>query len=122
MKKFQDLLSFTAEDIRAAIDRNDPDEIPFVPLTVALASPDLLLATETCIALAGSSDPRVRGNVLISLGHLARRFQSLDEVRVKPLIEQGLRDRDASVRALAKSAADEIHQFLFWRIRGHIYG
>ncbi len=120
--KFQDRSSYTEADLREAIDRNDMAELPLVPITVAMLSPDLAPAMETCIELAGSGMPGVRGNALVSLAHLARRFRSLDEARVKPLLESGLRDSDASVRELAKSAADEIHQFLHWTIAGHTYG
>ncbi len=122
MNRFQDLSSFTTEDVREAIRRNDRDELPLVPVTVAMLSPELGPAMDVCIELAASSDALVRGNALISLGHLARRFRSLDEPRVRPLIEAGLRDPDSSVQMLAKSAADEIHQFLHWTIAGHTYG
>ncbi len=122
MTRFQDLSSFTAEDVRAAILRNDGNELPLVPLTVAMLSPDLAPAMDVCIELAASENAAVRGNALISLGHLARRFRTLDEARVRPLIEAGLRDPDGTVRTLAKSAADEIHQFLHWSIAGHTYG
>jgi hypothetical protein len=64
----------------------------------------------------------VRGNALASLGHLARRFRSLDEQAVKPVIEAALGDTDEYVRVHAQSAADEIHQFLHWNIQGHKYG
>ena len=121
-RRFQDLASFTAEDIEAAIARNASDEIPYVPLTVALLADDGAAAMQVCVKLARHVDPQVRANALISLGHIARRFRSLDEAAVKPLIEEGLRDPDATVRLLAKSAADEIHQFLHWTIAGHVYG
>jgi HEAT repeat protein len=122
MTRFQDLATFTLDDVRAAIARNSPDELPLVPLTVAMISADLAPALEVLIELAGAENALVRGNALISLGHLARRFRALDEARVRPLIETGLADPDASVRALAKSAADEIHQFLHWTFAGHVYG
>jgi HEAT repeat protein len=122
MTRFQDLATFTLDDVRAAIARNSPDELPLVPLTVAMISADLAPALEVLIELAGAENAQVRGNALISLGHLARRFRALDEARVRPLIETGLADPDASVRALAKSAADEIHQFLHWTFAGHVYG
>ncbi len=122
MIRFQDLPSFTFADVRAAIDRNDVDELPLVPITVALTCPDLAPAMDVCIELAASRIAAVRGNALVSLGHLARRFRSLDESRVRPLIEAGLADPDDDIRALAGSAADEIHQFLHWTILGHTYG
>ena len=121
-QRLQDLASFTPQDIEAAIARNAPDEIPLVPLTVAMLSDDGTAAMHVCVRLARHDDPQVRANALISLGHLARRFRSLDEALVKPLVEEGLRDPDDAVRILAKSAADEIHQFLHWAIAGHVYG
>ncbi len=120
--KFQDLPFFTQKDIAAAIARNDPGELPLVPITVAMLSSDAATAAGVCVGLAAHPDPLVRGNALISLGHLARRFRSLDETRVRPVIEDALRDNDERIRSLAKSAADEIHQFLHWTFEGHTFG
>ncbi|MDH4163929.1 MAG: HEAT repeat domain-containing protein [Nitrospirota bacterium] len=119
--KFQDLEHFDQADIEAAIIRNAPDEISFVPLIVALSSSDQHLAMTVCAGLATHGDPQVRGNAVMSLGHIARRFRQLDESLVKPIIERALQDQDDQVRILAKSAADEIHQFLHWTISGHSY-
>ena len=63
----------------------------------------------------------MRGNALVSLGHLARRYRMLDEQSVKPLIESELLDSHEYVRLYAKSVADENHQFLQWNNRGHVY-
>jgi len=120
--KFQDLDHFTNDDITVALQRNDPDELQLVSLTVALTATDPAAAVPVCLSLCSHNDKRVKGNALVSLGHLARRFRSLDEASVKPFIESGLRDPDEYVRMSAKSAADEIHQFLHWHISGHIYG
>jgi hypothetical protein len=120
--RFQDLERFTKKDIAEAIARNDPEELQFVSLTVALASPDRVHAEGVCLGLFAHINSRVRGNAVISLGHLARRFRMLDEKTVKPVIECALGDADEYVRTGAKSAADEIHQFLHWEIAGHIYG
>jgi HEAT repeat protein len=120
--KFQDLDNFTNDDIADALTRNDPDELQFVALTVALEATDLAAAQPVCIRLCSHHDRRVKGNAMVSLGHLARRFRALDEPSVKPLIECGLQDADEYVRTSAKSAADEIHQFLHWTITGHVYG
>jgi hypothetical protein len=109
-------------DIAAALARNDPDELQLVPVIVALASSDQACAQEVCLKLSAHDHRKVRGHALISLGHLARRFRNLDEKAVKPFIEQALQDKDEYVRIHAKSAADEIHQFLHWQIEGHVYG
>lgn len=121
-RRFQDLETFTNGDIEAAIRRNHPDELPLVPITIALVSVDRESAEDTCLLLASHENPEVRGNAVVCLGHLARRFRTLDEKRVRPVIESALRDNDEYVRSNAKSAADEIHQFLGWHIDGHVYG
>jgi hypothetical protein len=120
--RFQDLASFTSDDVNAAIARNDPDELPFVPIMVALSAPELAQAQEVCLKLCAHEHHKVRGNAVMSLGHLARRFRALDEDKVRPVLESALDDKDEYVKMLAKSAADEIHQFLYWRISGHRYG
>jgi hypothetical protein len=120
--KFQDLEKFTPKDVNLALLRNDPDELQFVSITVALSDLDFNFIQAVCIRLASHNDEKVSGNALVSLGHLARRFRLLDEHAVRPLIESALRSGSDYVRASAKSAADEIHQFLHWQIRGHIYG
>jgi hypothetical protein len=120
--RFQDLASFTSDDVDAAITRNDPDELQFVPITIALSSSELALAQEVCIKLSMHEHHKVRGNAVMSLGHLARRFRVLDEDTVRPILESALRDQDEYVKMLAKSAADEIQQFLHRQIAGHVYG
>ncbi len=120
--KFQDLERITTDDIIAALKRQDSHELSLVSITVALLSQDRLVAQDVCINLCDPAyDNKVRGNAVMSLGHLARRFRSLDEETVKPIIESALRDEDEYVRIHAKAAADEIHQFLGWQFAGHVY-
>jgi HEAT repeat protein len=120
--RLQDLEHFTAADIDAAIKRNDLDELLLVSVTVALVHPDQLAAQDVCLRLSLHAHNKVRGNAVMSFGHLARRFRALDEQTVKPIIEAALNDEDDYVRTHAKSAADEIHQFLGWNIAGHEFG
>lgn len=119
--KFQDLNNATIVDVESALLRNDLNELKFVAITVALVFPDQLFAQKICVRLCAHENREVRGNAVMSLGHLARRFRRLDEVIVRGIIESALRDDDENIRTLAKSAADEIHQFLHWEILGHCY-
>jgi hypothetical protein len=120
--RIQDIDNITADDVSAALSRNDPDELQFVAITVALTFADRAFIQQVCTLLSSHGDRKVRGNALTSLGYLARRFRKLDEQKVKPVIESALLDSDGMVREIAKSAADEIHQFLHWDIAGHKYG
>ncbi len=120
--KLQDLNSITEKDVNAALSRNDPGELQLASITLALSDLDFNFTQAVCIRLCSSRNGRVRGNALVSLGHLARRFRHLEEQAVKPIIEAALQDADGYVRISAKSASDEIHQFLHWQISGHRYG
>ena len=120
--KLQDLNTITEKDVNAALLRNDPEELQFASLTLALSDLNFNFIQAVCIRLCSSENSKVRGNAFVSLGHLARRFRLLEEQAVKPIIEAGLRDADVYARISAKSAADEIYQFLHWQISGHQYG
>ena len=120
--KFQDLETFTTKDVNLAISRNDAEELQFVSITIALSDLDFNFIQSVCIQLCSHENEKVRGNSLVSLGHMARRYRLLDERTVKPLLESSLQSPDEYVRISAKSASDEIHQFLHWQIRGHVYG
>ena len=120
--RLQDLDIITEKDVNAALLRNDPEELKLASLTLALSDLDFNFTQTVCIRLCSSENGRVRGNALVSLGHLARRFRHLEEQAVKPIVEAGLQAADGYVRMSAKSAADEIHQFLHWQISGHQYG
>lgn len=122
MTRFQDLHAITFADLEAAISRNEPDELLLVPITAALLAEEPALAVETCIRLSRHAVSGIRANAIISLGHLARRFRVLDEQQTRPVIELGLQDDDEEVRSAARSAADEIHQFLHWTFPGHVFG
>jgi len=120
--RIQDLEHISTNDVNAALSRNDPAELQLVSITLALTFSDSAFVQDVCIKLSSHSDGKVRGNAVTSLGYLARRFRKLDKMMVKPVIETALLDSDDTVRELAKSAADEIHQFLHWDIAGHVYG
>ena len=120
--RLQDLDPITPSDVAAALERNDLAELRLMAVTVALSDLELSLSQSICVRLCANPDSKVRGNALIGLGHLARRYRKLDEPIVKPLIVSGLQDIDVFIHECAKSAADEIHQFLHWDIPGHVFG
>lgn len=121
-KKLQEQGVITVKEVMTALQRNDAAELRLVAITLALSDLDFHFTQSVCIRLCSSENDKVRGNALISLGHLARRYRILDEQTVKPIVEKGLHDASGYVRECAKSAADEIHQFLHWTIQGHVYG
>lgn len=103
----------TAEAVRIS---NDPHDLSVTVIAAALSAPNLDWAQSFCLKLALHPHPNVRGNADLGFGHLARRFGSLDEQTVKPLVEAALRDPDAFVRSQADSAADDLAHFLHWQM------
>jgi hypothetical protein len=102
-------------DVDAAIARADPDELTRVVLAVALHADEGPWAAAVCLQFARHSHVNLRGNAILGLGHLARRFGRLDPV-AREVIEDGLRDGDDYVRGQAEAAADDVHHFLRWTI------
>jgi hypothetical protein len=94
-----------------------PVELARVVIAVALHDADRVWAETFCGRLARHPDPGVRGNALLGLGHLARRFRVLDADRVQPLIEDGLADPDPWVCGQAEAAAGDAETYLGWRLR-----
>src|SRR5687768_13649224 len=63
--RFQDLETFTNEDVEAAIVRDDPDELLRVPIAVSLSAPDPDRAQGVCLRLSEHAHPNVRGNAVL---------------------------------------------------------
>ncbi len=99
----------TAESAR---ERNDPDELLQVVLAVALHEEDLPWAEQFCASLATHAHFNVRGNAILGLGHLARRFERLDVSVAVPLVARGLADPDSYVRGQAHAAAEDLELYL----------
>lgn len=97
----------------AAIAANDLDALRTLPIEASLHHPNRAWATSLCLALASHDDPNVRGNGVLGLGHLARRFLELD-ARAREVVERALVDDDPYVVNHARSAAYDIRQFLAW--------
>ena len=117
MNTFKD--GWTEEDMESAIERNQPDELLYVPILVSMDPPDCVWAQDVCLRLSRHSNYIVRGNAILGFGYLARTCRALDERQVKPLIESALRDGDEYVRGQADSAASDVVQYLGWQVDGY---
>jgi HEAT repeat protein len=107
---------WTMEDMEAAIQRNVPEELLYVPPFISLDPPDCAWATDVCLRLATHPHSDVRGNAVLGLGHLARTCGSLSEDRVAPVLRAALQDEHPDVRAHAHDAISDVEKFLGWRL------
>jgi hypothetical protein len=112
---------WTESDVERVLQVGDPMELLYVPIVVGLNAPDVdrRWAEDVCIGLAGHPHFQVRGNALTGLGHIARTCRELDLERAVPVILQGLRDPDKTVRGLATGAAADLETFLGVRVPGY---
>src|SRR4051812_39906816 len=92
-------------------------QLAHVVVGVALHG-DVERAATLCCTLASHPHSGVRGNALLGLGHLARLHRGTGLARnvVERLVRTGLTDSEPYVRAQADNAADDLEQFLGWRI------
>jgi hypothetical protein len=100
--------------VEAAFERDDPRELEDLVLEIALDAREREWAQACCAELARHRNANVRGNALVGLGHLARRFGQLDPQRIKRIVSIALWDRSDYVRRQARSAAEDLATFLDW--------
>jgi hypothetical protein len=109
---YTEIRELTPQEVEQIMMRNDPEELRFVPISVSMFSNDLDSAQTTCSLLANHADANVRGNAVLSFGHLARRFGQLDLRVVEPIYRSALNDADDYVRSQAQDMLDDIRYYL----------
>lgn len=77
--------------------------------------PDYGFAQSMCIQLLQMDDEIIRGNAVIGLAHIARRFRKLDKRVVKPYLLRELRE-NVRCRDLTVNAINDINLYLGWNI------
>ncbi len=104
-----------AEDVETLINSGDLEELARLPIELTNAgSHDPAWSQAVCVRLAVHPDAGVRGNAVLGLGHLARSMRELDREPCHAIVVAALNDPDRYVAAHARSAADDIAQFLRW--------
>ena len=116
LMKYVPIDPMSREDVEAVLARGNPEELLRAVLAVALHDEDNAWATSICLRLASHNHFNVRGNAILGLGHLARRYCYLDPA-ARGIIEAGLQDDDPYVRGQADAAADDVEHFLGWEIK-----
>jgi hypothetical protein len=109
--KYDAIPELSREEIEAAVNRNRPEELSVAVLAASLHAEDPAWAEDVCVSLAAHSDPRVRGNAVLGLGHIARLHRVLTP-RSRKIVEASLADPSELVRGQADAARDDLHQFL----------
>ena len=113
--QFSERPSPSEAEFDAALAANDIQALKRFVVGSALFWSDRIKVEILCIQLNAHPDDLIRGNTLVALSHLARRFRELS-VPLQQLIEAGLKDDSEYVRNQAWVTADEVNHFLGWKM------
>lgn len=106
-----------SQELRDAIDNNDPDVLGPMIVAAALHEENFDIVYKACVQLSKHPDEIVRGNAILGLGHLARLFGRL-EAEAPRIVRDGLLDASDYVRGQAHAAAGDLQHFLGVEVRG----
>ena len=112
--KYESIKKYSKAEIEKALADNNPDELLYVVLSVALYSDDFEYAENFCIQLSNHEHFNVCRNAIQGFGHIARIHGKLNENKVKPIIEKALKNKNKTVRGNANDAKDDTEIFLKW--------
>ncbi|MCL4265027.1 MAG: hypothetical protein KJ069_17555 [Anaerolineae bacterium] len=113
--KYQEITPRTKEQAEAALVRDQPEELVTTVLSVGLHSDDLVWSQDFCCRLFNHSNEFVRGNAILAIGHIARRFGVLDEILLPPLIEEASADPSPFVQGQLESCKEDLQLFVGWK-------
>ena len=108
---YKSIRSYTKEEAKALLLADDLGELQYLSVGAGMYSDDLLWAQDVCLSLAQHHAVFVRGNALLGLAHLARRFRTLDLKAVMPVVDAAKDDAEEYVRFQANDAWDDIQHY-----------
>jgi hypothetical protein len=112
--EYEEVIPRSKNQAEAALSRDLPEELHSVVLSVGLFADDLKWAQCFCAKLTSHPDEITRGNAILAFGHLARRFGSLDELLVRPIITKANSDSSLFVQGQLEACKEDLQWFLGW--------
>ncbi|MEZ5936845.1 MAG: hypothetical protein R3C52_01340 [Hyphomonadaceae bacterium] len=112
---------WTIADIERLLEASadDAETLAWIAVCVSMDPPEEDApgwAERVCLSLADHEDRWVRGAAVLGFGHLARTAGVIhDPVRVRAVVDAGLKDPEPHVNGHATSALDDLSHFLGWR-------
>lgn len=112
---YKPLDELTNEGIDRVLERNDPDEMIRLPLSVGMNHTNWKYAQELCVKLSKHENANVRANAVLGLSYIARIHGKLERNIVKPIILKELRENKEYEWRIIDSIND-INLFLKWNL------
>jgi hypothetical protein len=100
----------TRAELDAALGRDDPGALQEMVIAVTSLSDDQTQATDLVRVLVNHRDEYVRGNAVLGIGYIARRFGSVPP-DLSAAVRAAARDPSDHVSGHAMSAADDLSIF-----------
>lgn len=100
----------SGDELAAALDADDVEALREMVVAVTALGDDAEQATALVRRLVSHHDEFVRGNAVLGVGHIARRFGSFAP-DLLPRVRAAARDPSEHVRGHAASAADDLQMF-----------
>ena len=109
---YESIPNFDRRVIELAIKNDEVEILRLAALSAAMNSGDGPWAESICYELAAHPDDNVRGNALLSLGHIARIFGTLDRGRAIRTLRLSLQDPNEFVRGQAYDGLEDVKWFI----------
>ncbi len=113
--KYEPIKNYGKTEIEKALTDNNTNELALMVLSVALYSDNFEYAENFCIQLSNHKHFNVRGNAIQGFGHIARIHGKLNKSKIKPIIENALKNKNEYVHGNAVDAKDDTELFLKWK-------
>jgi hypothetical protein len=112
---------WTEDDVEVVLQRNEPEELLYVPIVVGMNADyfEPGWAEKICLRLCEHPHFNVRGNAILGLGHTARTCRRLTLELSVPVIAEGLHDASEFVRDHAYTAASDLNTYLNVTVPGY---
>jgi hypothetical protein len=123
--QYRELPSAEAADVTQMLSTGDYRGAAVALVGYALSTDRPGQAWELMLQCSEHADDQIRGNAILCMGHLARRFGNattegpIDPERVVPIIERGLQDNSDWVSGHAWDTASDVLVYCGWQVNGY---
>ena len=112
---YKPLDDVSTEEAIERLNRNQLDELLYLPLSVGENHPDWKFAQDICVQLSSHESPAVRANTVLGFAYIARTKGQLEKHIVKPIVLRELRENHEHNWRILDSI-DDINLFMKWKI------
>jgi len=105
--------TYSTTEIKVLIGLNEVYELTYLPMALLLKK-DQYFVEEVCIMLSTHENEIVRGNAILTFGHIARLYNRMLNADIFDIVCGALRDKSRYVRGQASCAADDLGDFVGW--------